>query len=138
MGTIKTCATYPQQNRSLSYQSYSPTCLSGIPDGNAGEALIYNMPGEHKSHTYTNGVDAGGIEDCLEFADEDPSAHNWINQNQTKGWSSGIPMYYYLQRRCRRENCSFYGRPETENYCSCCYKEELKCRERESKVYKPG
>ncbi|XP_067090831.1 OTU domain-containing protein 7A [Osmerus mordax] len=138
VGTLKTCATYPQQNRSLSSQSYSPTCLSGVHVGNAGEALPYNMPGEHKSHTYTNGFDTGDIKDCLDFADEDPSAHTWLNQDQTKGWSSGIPMYYYLQRRCRRENCSFYGRPETENYCSYCYKEELKRRERESKVYKPG
>uniref|UniRef100_A0A8B9LA61 ubiquitinyl hydrolase 1 n=1 Tax=Astyanax mexicanus TaxID=7994 RepID=A0A8B9LA61_ASTMX len=63
----------------------------------------------HKSHTYTNGFDAGDIQDCLEF-----------------------------QKRCKRENCSFYGRPETENYCSYCYREELKRREREGKMHRPG
>uniref|UniRef100_A0A8C4HJA2 ubiquitinyl hydrolase 1 n=1 Tax=Dicentrarchus labrax TaxID=13489 RepID=A0A8C4HJA2_DICLA len=80
VGTLKTCATYPQQNRTLSSQSYSPARLSGVH-----------------------------IQDCLEF-----------------------------QRRCKRENCSFYGRPETDNYCSYCYREELKRRERESKVQRPA
>uniref|UniRef100_A0A673CQS4 ubiquitinyl hydrolase 1 n=1 Tax=Sphaeramia orbicularis TaxID=375764 RepID=A0A673CQS4_9TELE len=101
VGTLKTCATYPQQNRTLSSQSYSPARLSGIRTVNTMETLSYSMPGEHKSHTYTNGFDAGDIQDCLEF-----------------------------QRRCKRENCSFYGRPETDNYCSYCYREELKRRRR--------
>uniref|UniRef100_A0A096MG81 ubiquitinyl hydrolase 1 n=1 Tax=Poecilia formosa TaxID=48698 RepID=A0A096MG81_POEFO len=114
VGTLKTCATYPQQNRTLSSQSYSPARLSGVRTVNTMDTLSYNMPGEHKSHTYTNGFNAGDIQDCLEFADEDSVPHT--------------------QRRCKRENCSFYGRPETDNYCSYCYREELKRRERESKV----
>uniref|UniRef100_A0A7N6AFK9 ubiquitinyl hydrolase 1 n=1 Tax=Anabas testudineus TaxID=64144 RepID=A0A7N6AFK9_ANATE len=109
VGTLKTCATYPQQNRTLSSQSYSPARLSGVRTVNTIDTLSYNMPGEHKSHTYTNGFDAGDIQDCLEF-----------------------------QRRCKRENCSFYGRPETDNYCSYCYREELKRRERESKGTPPS
>ncbi|KAL4691533.1 hypothetical protein H8957_003330 [Semnopithecus entellus] len=32
------------------------------------------------------------------------------------------------QRRCQRENCAFYGRAETEHYCSYCYREELRRR----------
>uniref|UniRef100_A0A7N8X7B7 ubiquitinyl hydrolase 1 n=1 Tax=Mastacembelus armatus TaxID=205130 RepID=A0A7N8X7B7_9TELE len=51
---------------------------------------------------------------------------------------SGSPLYCFQQRRCKRENCSFYGRPETDNYCSYCYREELKRRERESKVQRPA
>uniref|UniRef100_A0A672IXW5 ubiquitinyl hydrolase 1 n=1 Tax=Salarias fasciatus TaxID=181472 RepID=A0A672IXW5_SALFA len=137
VGTLKTCATYPQQNRTLSSQSYSPARLSGVRTVNTIEALSYNMPGEHKSHTYTNGFDAGDIQDCLEFADEDNSSHTWLNQDKTKGRSSGSPLYCFQQRRCKRENCSFYGRPETDNYCSYCYREELKRRERESKLQRP-
>uniref|UniRef100_A0A8D3AZW4 ubiquitinyl hydrolase 1 n=1 Tax=Scophthalmus maximus TaxID=52904 RepID=A0A8D3AZW4_SCOMX len=109
VGTLKTCATYPQQNRTLSSQSYSPARLSGVH-----------------------------IQDCLEFADEDNSSHTWLNQDKTKGRSSGSPLYCFQQRRCKRENCSFYGRPETDNYCSYCYREELKRRERESKVQRPA
>uniref|UniRef100_A0A3B3VZQ1 ubiquitinyl hydrolase 1 n=1 Tax=Poecilia latipinna TaxID=48699 RepID=A0A3B3VZQ1_9TELE len=137
VGTLKTCATYPQQNRTLSSQSYSPARLSGVRTVNTMDTLSYNMPGEHKSHTYTNGFNAGDIQDCLEFADEDSVPHTWLGPDKTKGRSSGSPLYCFQQRRCKRENCSFYGRPETDNYCSYCYREELKRRERESKVQRP-
>uniref|UniRef100_A0A3B5MTP9 ubiquitinyl hydrolase 1 n=1 Tax=Xiphophorus couchianus TaxID=32473 RepID=A0A3B5MTP9_9TELE len=137
VGTLKTCATYPQQNRTLSSQSYSPARLSGVRTVNTMDTLSYNMPGEHKSHTYTNGFNAGDIQDCLEFADEDSMPHTWLGPDKTKGRSSGGPLYCFQQRRCKRENCSFYGRPETDNYCSYCYREELKRREREGKVQRP-
>ncbi|MEQ2178276.1 hypothetical protein GOODEAATRI_012381, partial [Goodea atripinnis] len=137
VGTLKTCATYPQQNRTLSSQSYSPARLSGVRTVNTMETLSYNMPSEHKSHTYTNGFNAGDIRDCLEFADEDSMPHTWLGPDKTKGRSSGSPLYCFQQRRCKRDNCSFYGRPETDNYCSYCYREELKRRERESKVQRP-
>lgn len=138
VGTLKTCATYPQQNRSLSSQSYSPARMSGIRTVNAVDTFPYNMPGEHKSHTYTNGFNTGDIRDCLEFADEDPVPHGWLGQDKTKGQSAVCPMYCFQQKRCRRDNCTFYGRPETENFCSYCYREELKRRERELKVHRPG
>uniref|UniRef100_A0A8C1MWL8 ubiquitinyl hydrolase 1 n=1 Tax=Cyprinus carpio TaxID=7962 RepID=A0A8C1MWL8_CYPCA len=128
VSTLKTCATYPQQNRSLSSQSYSPARMSGIRTINAVDTLPYNMPGEHKSHTYTNGFNT----------DEDPAPHAWLGQDKTKGQSGVCPMYCFQQKRCRRENCTFYGRPETENFCSYCYREELKHREREVKGHRPG
>uniref|UniRef100_A0A3B4DX12 ubiquitinyl hydrolase 1 n=1 Tax=Pygocentrus nattereri TaxID=42514 RepID=A0A3B4DX12_PYGNA len=108
IGMLKTCATYPQQNRSLSSQSYSPARMSGVRT------------------------------DCLEFADEEPAPHAWLGHDKAKGRSGTCPMYCFQQKRCKRENCSFYGRPETENYCSYCYREELKRREREGKVHRPG
>ncbi|XP_040024813.2 OTU domain-containing protein 7A-like isoform X2 [Gasterosteus aculeatus] len=138
VGTLKTCATYPQQNRTLSSQSYSPARLSGTRTVNAAETLSYNMPGEHKSHTYTNGFNAGDIQDCLEFAVEDNSSHAWLNQEKTKVRGTVSPLYCFQQRRCKRENCSFYGRPETDYYCSYCYREEVRRRERESKAQRPA
>lgn len=190
MGTLKTCATYPQQNRSLSSQSYSPSRLPGLRTatnpahshgyGYGGHGyghhhhhhhdslLSYAMPGEHKSHTYTNGFHINDIRDCLEFADEDPTPHgHWLgHHDRTKGSVGGagtggsvpgvvgttgrsssvsgsVPSsvcsaYCFQQRRCKRENCSFYGRPETENYCSYCYREELRRREREGKGHRTG
>ncbi|KAM4595929.1 OTU domain-containing protein 7A-like [Polymixia lowei] len=148
VGTLKTCATYPQQNRSLSSQSYSPARMSGVRTAVTSSvtgADPYSMPGEHKSHTYTNGFNASDIRDCLEFADADSppawgSSGTGSTVDKTKGRSGGggCVMYCLQQRRCRRENCSFYGRPETENYCSYCYKEELKRREREGKLHRPG
>lgn len=135
VGTLKTCATYPQQNRSLSSQSYSPARISGIRTVNTVESLSYAMPTEHKSQTYTNGFNTGDIRDCLEYADED-APQTWLNNDKNQGRSTVCPIYSIQQNRCKKENCSFYGRPETENYCSYCYKEELKRRERESKGHR--
>ncbi|XP_048828852.1 OTU domain-containing protein 7A isoform X1 [Brienomyrus brachyistius] len=137
VGTLKTCATYPQQNRSLSSQGYSPARMAGVCTANSGESLSYSMAGDHKSHTYTNGFDAGDVLDCLEFADED-SPRPWRGHDKARSQRARNPLYCPLQKRCKRENCSFYGRPETENYCSYCYKEELKHREREGKQFRLG
>ncbi|XP_036399934.1 OTU domain-containing protein 7A-like [Megalops cyprinoides] len=134
VGTLKTCATYPQQNRTLSSHSYSPARMVGVR-GVAVDA--YGTPGGYKSHTYTNGFGATDVRDCLEFADEDPP-RAWPGHDKTKGRSTGCALYCPPQEKCKKENCSFYGRPETENYCSYCYKEELKRREREGKVHRPG
>lgn len=38
--------------------------------------------------------------------------------------------------RCRTPNCTYYGHPETGNYCSYCYKEELKRRETETTIHR--
>lgn len=38
--------------------------------------------------------------------------------------------------RCRTPSCSYYGHPETGNYCSCCYREELKKREPEAVIHR--
>lgn len=135
VGTLKTCATYPQQNRSLSSQSYSPARLPGMRTVNTVESLSYARPAEHKSQTYTNGFNTGDIRDCLEYADED-APQSWLNNDKNQGRSTVCPIYSIQQNRCKKENCSFYGRPETENYCSYCYKEELKRRERDSKGHR--
>ncbi|MBN3289452.1 OTU7A protein, partial [Polypterus senegalus] len=137
VGTLKTCATYPQQNRSLSSQSYSPARMSGIRTFNTVESLNCSRSGEHKSHTYTNGFNANDVRDCLEYADED-SPQAWLNHEKSKGRSIGCSLYPIQQNRCKKENCSFYGRPETENYCSYCYKEEMRRREKEGKMHRLG
>ncbi|XP_029959454.1 OTU domain-containing protein 7B isoform X1 [Salarias fasciatus] len=38
--------------------------------------------------------------------------------------------------RCRTPSCTYYGHPETGNYCSYCYREELKRREAEPAVHR--
>ncbi|XP_025941558.1 OTU domain-containing protein 7B isoform X1 [Apteryx mantelli] len=45
--------------------------------------------------------------------------------------SRGRALYGVQQTKCKQPNCSFYGHPETGNFCSCCYREELKRKERE-------
>ncbi|XP_065585213.1 OTU domain-containing protein 7B isoform X2 [Cyrtonyx montezumae] len=48
----------------------------------------------------------------------------------------GRAPYGVQQTKCKQPHCSFYGHPETGNFCSCCYKEELKRREREALVHR--
>ncbi|XP_077452081.1 OTU domain-containing protein 7A [Stigmatopora argus] len=127
LGGLRTCATYPQQNRTLSSQGYSPARPSGVRAAGTVETLAFDAaPGEQpKSHTFTNGFHAGGdVRDRLEFADEDEGRLG-------RGRGCGSPAYRFQQRRCKRDDCSFYGRPETDHYCSYCYREELKRRGRE-------
>ncbi|XP_041034525.1 OTU domain-containing protein 7A isoform X1 [Carcharodon carcharias] len=132
ISSLKTCATYPQHNRSLSYQSYCPVGLSGFPTVENMEPLKCLLPPEHKSHTYTNGFGTGDVSDYLEYADDDVSSV-WQSGEKAKGRSMAAPPYSLQQNRCKQHNCPFYGRPETEFYCSYCYKEELKRRERGNK-----
>uniref|UniRef100_A0A8D2H852 ubiquitinyl hydrolase 1 n=1 Tax=Urocitellus parryii TaxID=9999 RepID=A0A8D2H852_UROPR len=134
VGALRPCATYPQQNRSLSSQSYSPARAAALRTVNTVESLAPGVTGataaaEHKSQTYTNGF--GATRDGLEFADADPPAAR-SSSNGECGRSGPGPA----QRRCQRENCAFYGRAETEHYCSYCYREELR-RRREARGPRP-
>ncbi|XP_027811688.2 OTU domain-containing protein 7A [Marmota monax] len=141
VGALRPCATYPQQNRSLSSQSYSPARAAALRTVNTVESLARAVPNtlpgvtgataaaEHKSQTYTNGF--GATRDGLEFADADPPAAR-SSSNGECGRSGPGPA----QRRCQRENCAFYGRAETEHYCSYCYREELR-RRREARGPRP-
>ncbi|XP_068109307.1 OTU domain-containing protein 7B isoform X2 [Hyperolius riggenbachi] len=45
--------------------------------------------------------------------------------------SKSRTLYNVQQTKCKQTHCTFYGHPETGNYCSCCYKEELRRKERE-------
>ncbi|XP_067093669.1 OTU domain-containing protein 7B isoform X1 [Osmerus mordax] len=38
--------------------------------------------------------------------------------------------------RCRTPSCTYYGHPETGNYCSYCYREELKRRETDPAIHR--
>ncbi|XP_055273974.1 OTU domain-containing protein 7A [Moschus berezovskii] len=138
VGALRPCATYPQQNRSLSSQSYSPARAAALRTVNTVESLARAVPGalpgaagaaEPKSQTYTNGF--GAARDGLEFADADAPAARSNGEGGRGGPGAGP-----AQRRCQRENCAFYGRAETEHYCSYCYREELR-RRREARAARP-
>ncbi|XP_059496097.1 OTU domain-containing protein 7A isoform X2 [Stegostoma tigrinum] len=129
IGSLKTCATYPQHSRSLSYKTYCPI---GFPTVETMEPLKCLLPPERKSNTFTNGFSTSDVNGYLEYADEGVSSV-WQNGEQTKGRVMVAPPYSLQQNRCKQHNCPFYGSPETEFYCSYCYKEELQRRARGSK-----
>ncbi|CAL8356001.1 unnamed protein product [Lota lota] len=137
---LKTCATYPQQNRTLSSQSYSPARLSGLRAASAVGGLAYSLPAEHRSRTYTDGFSAGDARHRLEFADEEdpPPARSRPRPDRAGGPAPGGHPYCFPQRRCKRDGCAFYGRPETDHCCSYCYREDVKRKERESKTQRPA
>ncbi|XP_074092316.1 OTU domain-containing protein 7A [Macrotis lagotis] len=131
VGALKTCATYPQQNRSLSSQSYSPARPAGIRTVNTVESLTCALPAaaEPKSQTYSDGFEAAEARERLEYADEEAPRPR-PGGDKGRGRGSGP------QNRCQKEHCSFYGRPETDHYCSYCYREELRRREREARGHR--
>lgn len=77
------------------------------------------------------GCEAGGL-------------HNGLRDTYCGGGEAGSgqpPLRHYSlgssqQSRCRTPSCSYYGHPETGNYCSCCYREELKKREPEGVIHR--
>uniref|UniRef100_A0A3P9KTQ6 ubiquitinyl hydrolase 1 n=1 Tax=Oryzias latipes TaxID=8090 RepID=A0A3P9KTQ6_ORYLA len=50
--------------------------------------------------------------------------------------AAGSGLACLQSSRCRTPSCIYYGHPETGNYCSCCYKEELKKREAEPGIHR--
>nr|XP_006007684.1 PREDICTED: OTU domain-containing protein 7B isoform X2 [Latimeria chalumnae] len=80
-------------------------------------------PQESIDPTHSNGYQEPLERDGLQKTVEGPAAIT----DKSKGRS----LYTVQQTKCRQPNCSFYGHPETGNYCSCCFKEELRRKERE-------
>ncbi|XP_050186332.1 OTU domain-containing protein 7B [Myiozetetes cayanensis] len=66
---------------------------------------------------------------CREFLEQDKGA-------AAAEKSRSRALYSIQLTKCKQPNCSFYGHPETGNFCSCCYKEELRRREREALVHR--
>uniref|UniRef100_A0A8C3NR38 OTU domain-containing protein 7B n=1 Tax=Cyanoderma ruficeps TaxID=181631 RepID=A0A8C3NR38_9PASS len=65
---------------------------------------------------------------CREFLEQDKGGT--VDKMRSQA------LYNIQQTKCKQPNCSFYGHPETGNFCSCCYKEELRRREREALVHR--
>lgn len=110
VGGLPSYATFPRQyppGRPYSHQDSIPSLEPG-KDGVHRGALL--PPQFRVADSYSNGYR------------EPPEPDGWA------GAPRGLPP---TQTKCKQPNCSFYGHPETNNFCSCCYREELRRRERE-------
>ncbi|XP_029806002.1 OTU domain-containing protein 7B isoform X1 [Suricata suricatta] len=67
----------------------------------------------------------------LPFRVADSYSNGYRESPEPDGWAGGPRGLPPAQTKCRQPNCSFYGHPETNDLCSCCYREELRRRERE-------
>lgn len=65
------------------------------------------------------------------FRVADSYSNGYREPPEPDGWARGPQGLPLTQTKCKQPNCSFYGHPETNNFCSCCYREEMRRRERE-------
>ncbi|XP_054987323.1 OTU domain-containing protein 7B isoform X2 [Sorex araneus] len=65
------------------------------------------------------------------FRVADSYSNGYREPPEPDGWAGGPQGLPPTQTKCKQPNCSFYGHPETNNFCSCCYREELRRREQE-------
>ncbi|XP_055982282.1 OTU domain-containing protein 7B isoform X2 [Sorex fumeus] len=65
------------------------------------------------------------------FRVADSYSNGYREPPEPDGWAGGAQGLPPTQTKCKQPNCSFYGHPETNNFCSCCYRDELRRREQE-------
>ncbi|XP_041648882.1 OTU domain-containing protein 7B isoform X4 [Cheilinus undulatus] len=116
---------HPQYNNSQGPSSLSPTRLApSYPP----EFDPPDYPGsEHAAGSYTNGF--RDIRSNLDSRSAQPPVRHY-----SLGSAGGLASLQ--SSRCRTPSCTYYGHPETGNYCSYCYREELKKRETEPAIHR--
>lgn len=110
-GGLPPYATFPRQcpGRACPHQDHSPS----------------QEPGAHAK----DGVPRGALL-APPFRVADAYSNGYREPPEPDGWAGGPRGLPPAQTKCKQPNCSFYGHPETNNFCSCCYREELRRRER--------
>ncbi|XP_074539796.1 OTU domain-containing protein 7B isoform X4 [Halichoeres trimaculatus] len=116
---------HPQYNNTQGPSSLSPTRL--VPSY-PPEFDPPDYPGsEHAAGGYTNGF--RDVRSNLDSRSGQPPVRHY-----SLGSAGGLASLQ--SSRCRTPSCTYYGHPETGNYCSYCYREELKKREPEPAIHR--
>lgn len=117
--------SHPQYNNTQGPASLSPSRLApSYPP----EFDPPDYPGsEPAAGSYTNG-----------FRDMRSNLDSRSGQPPVRHYSLGSAggLASLQSSMCRTPNCTYYGHPETGNYCSYCYREELKKRETEPAIHR--
>ncbi|KAK5922057.1 hypothetical protein CgunFtcFv8_019360 [Champsocephalus gunnari] len=117
--------SHPQFNNSQGPASLSPSRLTpSYPP----EFDPPDYPGsEPAGGSYTNG-----------FRDMRSNLDSRGGQPPVRHYSLGSAggLAGLQSSRCRTASCTYYGHPETGNYCSYCYREEQKKREPEAAIHR--
>ncbi|AWP15622.1 putative OTU domain-containing protein 7B [Scophthalmus maximus] len=117
--------SHPQYNISQGPSSLSPSRLApSYPP----ELIPPDYPmSEPAGGSYTNG-----------FRDMRSTLDSRSGQLPVRHYSLGSAggLAGLQSSRCRTPSCTYYGHPETGNYCSYCYREELKKRETEPAIHR--
>ncbi|XP_017288825.1 OTU domain-containing protein 7B isoform X2 [Kryptolebias marmoratus] len=116
--------SHPQYNISQGPSSLSPSRLApSYPEFDPPD-----YPGaELAGGGYTNG-----------FRDVSSSLDSRSGQPPVRHYSLGSAggLSSLQSSRCRTPSCTYYGHPDSGNYCSYCYREELKKRETEPAIHR--
>ncbi|XP_042346294.1 OTU domain-containing protein 7B isoform X2 [Plectropomus leopardus] len=117
--------SHPQYNNSQGPASLSPSRLApSYPP----EFDPPDYPGsEPAGGSYTNGF--RDVRSNLDSRSGQPPVRHY-----SLGSAGGLASLQ--SSRCRTPSCTYYGHPETGNYCSYCYREELKKREPEPAIHR--
>ncbi|XP_031723244.1 OTU domain-containing protein 7B isoform X2 [Anarrhichthys ocellatus] len=117
--------SHPQFNNSQGPASLSPS------------RLVPSYPPEFDPPDYPGSEPAGGSY-TNGFRDMRSNLDSRSGQPPVRHYSLGSAggLANLQSSRCRTPNCTYYGHPETGNYCSYCYREELKKREPELAIHR--
>ncbi|XP_068180724.1 OTU domain-containing protein 7B isoform X2 [Antennarius striatus] len=117
--------SHPQYNNSQGPSSLSPS------------RLMPSYPPEFDPPDYPGSETAGGGY-TNGFRDVHSNVDSRSGQPPLRHYSLGSAggLAGLQSSRCRTPSCTYYGHPETGNYCSYCYREELKKREPDSTIHR--
>uniref|UniRef100_H3CN42 ubiquitinyl hydrolase 1 n=1 Tax=Tetraodon nigroviridis TaxID=99883 RepID=H3CN42_TETNG len=123
----------PAGPRAPSHPQYGslqgPSSLSRLPPSYPLDTDPPDYPGSDAglATSYRNG-----------FRDTYLSADGQSGQPPVRHYSLGSAsgLSHQQSGRCRTPKCSYYGHPETSNYCSYCYREELRKREPDAVIHR--
>lgn len=107
------------------YATFPRQCPPGRPYPHQ-DSIPSLEPGSHSKDGAHRGAPL-----APHFRVADSYSNGYREPPEPDGWAGGPRGLPSTQTKCKQPNCSFYGHPETNNFCSCCYREELRRRERE-------
>lgn len=130
-------ATLPRHCPTTQGSSHSQYNHPQAPPPISPSRLTPSYPPEHDPPDYPMSEPAGGgysngfrdVRSSLDSRSGPPPVRHY-----SLGSAGGLASLQ--SSRCRTPNCTYYGHPETGNYCSYCYREELKRRETEPAIHR--
>ncbi|KAM9798124.1 OTU domain-containing protein 7B [Neosynchiropus ocellatus] len=128
-------ATLPRNIPSTQGVSHPQCNISQGPSSLSPSRLTPSYPTEFDPPDYPGSETVGGSY-TNGFRDIRPTLDSRSGLPPVRHYSLGSAggLGSLQSSRCRTPTCTYYGHPETGNYCSYCYREELKKRETEPAI----
>lgn len=130
---IPSYATLPRHCPATQVPAHAQYSNSQGPSSLSPSHLVPSYPPEFDPPDYP-GSEPAGVSYTNGFRDVRCNMESRGGQPPIRHYSLGSAggLGGLQSSRCRTPSCNYYGHPETGNYCSCCYREELKKRETEA------